>query len=171
MENKRKERNKFERMARERGSYRISGIDMPAALRESLQKSESGTVPNAAINIFLKKSKRNALNRLSRQLDAKLNVVVRALINSAVTLGPKGTLVFVAAANKIELKKARDKKKRQGVLNDEPEEEEAEDGDEFRYGDDSESETDGNGDERRLRRTDRRKKNRTGTPEPGGGAM
>ncbi len=166
MKNERKERNKFKQMARERSGYRnVGGIDMPAALRESLSKSESGTAPNAAINVFLKKGKRNALNKLARQLDVRSNALVRALINSAITLQSKGTLVFISAANTV-LEKANSqagerarKRHEKPELEDDEEEEFS-----FKIDDGGDPETDGNGGERRQRRTDRRQK--TGTPRP-----
>lgn len=148
------------------GQQPVRGIETPSELIKSMRRSRSGKAPDVLVNVFLKKSERNYLNKLAHKLDLPSKELCSLVLKSAVVLGAGGIEIFVAAANKA-LEKAQSKKKRRG-LNDGREEEEAEEDGEFNYEDDNEPETDGNGDERRKRRTDRRQTGtQTGTPEEG----
>ena len=177
----RKERDKFEAMARERSGYRnVGGVNMPAELRKALLESERGQIPNAPINVFLKKGKRNALNRLAREMDVRANALVRALINSAITLQSKGTLIFISAANEA-LEKANSQageRARKRRLNEKPELEDDDEEFSFKIDDvgDPELDEDSGGEENRFQipktgepspELKRRKKSqKTGSPKP-----
>ncbi len=169
MENERKERERFLKMAEERvyGRQPVRGIETPSELIKSMRRSRGGKAPDVLVNVFLKKSERNYLNKLAHKLDLPSKELCSLVLKSAVVLGAGGIEIFVAAANKALVEKGRntEKKKKRRGLNDGREE----DGDEFNYEDDNEPETDGDGDERR-RGTDRRQRKtgtQTGTPEEG----
>ena len=150
-------------MAEERvyGQQPVRGIETPGELVKSMRKSRIGKAPNVLVNVFLKKSERNYLNKLAHRLDIPSKELCSLVLRSAVVLGAEGIEIFVAAANKA-LEKGQNKGKRREL--DGEREEETEDDGESNFEDDNEPEIDNKGNERRKRRTDRRQK--TGTPEP-----